>query len=95
MADYLGIALGVFVAVVYPILKGYVTEEFSTKAVEVPKWVKVYGALVALCLVSAFAVLAAFRAAKPDTEITFWVAVVMGFGYEASVEKIFGKPLTA
>lgn len=90
---FLGIALGVLLAVLYPVLKGYITDEFSTKARGLPAWVPKYAALVAFCLITATIVLAGFRSVKPDLQISFWVAVLMGFGYEASIEKLFVKPL--
>jgi predicted Na+-dependent transporter len=94
VGDFLGIALGVLVAVIYPVLKGYIQKEFvTTGAPGVPPWIRKYGALFLFCLVTALIVLAGFRAVKPDVQISFWVALLMGFGYEASVEKVFAKPI--
>src|SRR6266516_3255638 len=91
---FLGIALGVLAAVIYPLVKGYVQETFvATGAPGLPPWIKKYGALFLFCLVTAFIVLAVFRSAKPDTAISFWVAAVMGIGYESTIEKVFAKPL--
>ncbi|RZT13659.1 hypothetical protein EV649_6855 [Kribbella sp. VKM Ac-2569] len=96
MGAFLGITLGVLIAVVYPVLRGYIRKEFGPVAVPgLPPWVKKYAALFAFCAASALIVLAVFKSAKPDTEISFWIALVMGFGYEAVVEKVFAKPLTA
>ncbi|MEU4289324.1 hypothetical protein AB0E63_13975 [Kribbella sp. NPDC026596] len=93
---FLGIALGVLIAVVFPVLKGFVQGQFGAIAAPgLPPWAKKYAGLFAFCLVSALIVLAVFKAAKPDAEISFWVALVMGFGYESIVEKVFAKPLTA
>src|SRR5690348_4523560 len=93
LGAYLGIALGVLIAVVYPLLKGYIQKQYGPTAKPgLPPWIVKYAALFAFCLLSALIVLAAFRAAKPDTSISFWVALVMGFGYESSVEKFFAKP---
>jgi len=92
--SFIGIALGVLVAVVYPILKGYIQKQFPPLAAPgFPPWVKKYAALTIFCLLTALIVLAVYRAANPDTHITFWVALVMGFGWESSVEKVFAKPL--
>jgi predicted Na+-dependent transporter len=89
-AVYFGIALGVLVAVLYPVLKGYIQKDFGpTAAPGLPPWVAKYARLFVFCLLSALIVLAVFRAARPDVRITFWVAIVMGFGYEATVEKVF------
>jgi hypothetical protein len=89
---YLGIALGVLIAVVYPVLKGYIKQEFGPIAAPgLPPWVVKYSALFAFCLLTALILLAVLRAAKPDAQIGFWAALLMGFGYEASVEKVFSK----
>ncbi|MFD7160994.1 hypothetical protein ACFV9C_40870 [Kribbella sp. NPDC059898] len=96
MEAFLGIALGVLIAIVYPVLKGYVKKQFGpTARLGLPAWVPKYAALLVFCAVSALILLAVVKAAKPDLRITFWPALVMGFGYEAAIEKIFAKPLTA
>jgi predicted lysophospholipase L1 biosynthesis ABC-type transport system permease subunit len=93
---FFGIALGVLIAVIFPVLKGYVLGQFGpTAAPGLPPWVKKYGALFLFSLVTALIVLAVFRNVKPDTEISFWFALLLGFGYEASIEKAVQKPLTA
>src|SRR4051812_36414877 len=94
LAAFLGIAAGVLVAVVYPVLKGYIQKEFvPTAALRLPPWVKRYAALFLFCLTTALVVLAVYRSTNPDTDISFWTALVMGFGWESSVEKVFAKPL--
>lgn len=93
IGPFLGIALGVLVAITYPILKGYVKETFGPTQGVLPPWVKDYGLLMLFCLMTAFIALALYRSSNPDAEISFWVAVVMGFGWEASVEKAFAPPL--
>jgi len=90
---YGGVSLGVLVAVIYPVLKGYVTKEFQpTLAPGLPPWLKKYGALALFCFVTALIVLGVYRSTSPDSEITFWAALALGFGWEASVEKLFAKP---
>ncbi len=96
MEAFLGIALGVLIAVLYPVIRGYVKKEFGPTAKPgLPPWVKKYAALLVFCLVSALIVLAAFKAVKPDAQISFLGAVLMGIGYEAVVEKVVRKPLAA
>jgi hypothetical protein len=96
MEAFLGIALGVLIAVVYPVVWGYIKGQFGPVAAPgLPPWVKKYGALLVFCLASALIVLAVFKAAKPDAQVSFWAALVMGFGYEAIVEKVIAKPLAA
>ena len=90
---WLAIALGVFVAVLYPILYRYIRKEFPVTAGLVPPWVnqvsKKYGGLFVFSLMTAFIVLGLYRSAHPDTHLGFWTAVAMGFGFEATVEKLF------
>jgi hypothetical protein len=91
---FLGIALGVLVAIVYPILKGYITREFApTAGPRLPPWVKKYAALAAFCLLTAFVVLGFYRSNNPEADLSFWAAVVLGFGWESTVEKLFASPL--
>lgn len=89
---WLSIALGVFVAVLYPVLYRYIRKEFPATAGLVSPWVKEvfkkYGALFVFSLLTAFIVLGLYRSAHPDTKLGFWTAVAMGFGFEASLEKV-------
>ncbi len=85
---WLSIALGVFVAVVYPVLYRYIRREAGLVSPWVKEQFKKYGALFAFSLTTAFIVLSLYRSAHPDTKLGFWTAVGMGFGFEASVEKV-------
>jgi hypothetical protein len=89
---WLSIALGVFVAVLYPVLYRYIKGEFPTTAGVFSPWVKgiliKYGALFAFSLATAFIVLGIYRSNHPDAKLGFWTAVTMGFGFEAIVEKV-------
>jgi hypothetical protein len=91
-ATWLSIALGVFVAVVYPVLFRYIRKEFPATAAVISPWVKEafkkYGALFLFSLLTAFIVFSVYRANHPDAKLGFWTAVCMGFGFEASLEKI-------
>jgi hypothetical protein len=90
---WLSIALGVLIAVVYPVLYRYILQEFPPTAGIVSPWAKQlfkkYGALSIFSLITAFVVLGLYRSTHPDAKLGFWTAVCMGFGFEASVEKIF------
>ncbi len=89
---WLSIALGVFAAVVYPVLYRYIRKEFPPTAGLLSPWMKEqfkkYGALFAFSLLTAFIVLSVYRSGHPDTKLGFWAAVGMGFGFEATVEKL-------
>ena len=89
---WLSIALGVLVAVIYPVLYRYILQEFPPTAAIVSPWLKQllkkYGSLFVFSLITAFVVLGLYRSTHPDTKLSFWAAVCLGFGFESSVEKI-------
>jgi hypothetical protein len=89
---WLSIALGVFIAVIYPVLYRYIRKEFPPTAAIISPWVKEvtkkYGALFVFSLLSAFVVFGLYRSNHPDARLGFWTAVCMGFGFEASIEKV-------
>jgi Na+/melibiose symporter-like transporter len=85
---YFYIGLGVLVAVLYPVIVGWFRREFRfTKGI--PPWLVKYVALLVFCAFTAFVVLVIYRANHPDTELRFYTAVMLGFGWESSVEKIW------
>ena len=93
LAVYLTVALGVSVAVVYPVVLGYIRQQFPPATAGVlPPWVKRYGALLVFSLLTSLIVLAVYKGANPNTNITFWGALAIGFGWESSVEKVFTPP---
>ncbi|GAA1695693.1 hypothetical protein GCM10009745_46900 [Kribbella yunnanensis] len=91
MDDYLGIALGVLAAILYTFLKGYIQKDFGATA-GLPPWVPKYVRLFLFCLVTALVLLAIVRSLKPDLQLTFWQALLAGFGYEATIEKLKSRP---
>jgi hypothetical protein len=89
-AAFVGLAIGVVVAVAYPVLRGFIRKEFPPVAgTRMPPWVRRYGGLLLFSLVTAFVLLAIYRSTNPTTELGFWPAVVMGFGWEAIIEKLW------
>jgi protein-S-isoprenylcysteine O-methyltransferase Ste14 len=89
MVTYAGVALGVALAVVYPVLKGYIKKQFPpVAALSLPPWVKKYTALLVFSLITALILLAVYRANNPDTDLGLWKALLLGFGWEASMEKL-------
>jgi hypothetical protein len=90
---YLYIALGVFLAVLYPLLWGWFREAFpKPEGVKISPQVMRYIKLFAFCFVTAFIVLLIYRSSHPDAKLGFYAAVSLGFGWESSVEKIFSPP---
>ncbi len=100
MADVwmlLGVALGVFIAVLYPGLYGYIRKEFpAEQGPYIPQWMKEhakkYGALFAFSLITALIVLSFYRNANPDATVTFWRSAgarlrLGGVGGEAGVSQ--------
>jgi predicted lysophospholipase L1 biosynthesis ABC-type transport system permease subunit len=87
---YFGIALGVCIAIVYPVLRGFVTKQFPpTAAPGLPPWVKKYSALLVFSLLTALIILATYKSANPHKDISFFAALGLGFGWESSIEKVF------
>ena len=93
IATFFAIALGIVVAIAYTLLLGWYRKAFpQTAAPGLPGWVKKYGLLLLLSLVAAFIILVGYRAANPTVTISFYTAVLLGFGWEASVEKLLNPP---
>lgn len=91
---YLAISLGVLVAVLWPILRGFITKEFKPLAAPgLPPWLKKYGALLIFSMATGLIALAIWDSANPDAEAPrFLVAFLIGFGWEAAIEKFINKP---
>jgi len=87
----LSIALGVVIAVVYPILMGYVRGVFTATA-GMPPWFKKYSALLVFSLLTGLIVLAIYEQTNPGQEVSFLGGLLLGFGYESSLEKLVVKP---
>lgn len=87
------IALGVLVAVLYPVLWGWYKDAFPRPGgTKIPPQVKKYIGLLIFCLVTAFIVLVFYRSSHPDARLGFYTSVLLGFGWESSVEKVFNPP---
>src|SRR4051812_44061623 len=85
---YLAVVLGVFVAVVYPILWAYVTHNFPHGETGVLPWVKKYVILFVFCVVTA-ALLIAYNRSHGGTPLTISSGFIFGFTYEATIEKMW------
>ena len=90
---YVGLTLGVIIAVLYPVLWGHFRQVWPAQAAPgLPDWARKYLLLLAFSLVTAFVLLVIFRNANPTAILSFYQAVFLGFGWEASIEKIFNPP---
>jgi hypothetical protein len=93
VANLLGVALGVAISIVLPVLRGYIQRDFVTIKGTLPPWVKKYGRLALFSVITALIILAIYESTDPKTKLTFLGAVLLGFGWEAAVEKFLRPPL--
>lgn len=89
-----GVIVGVLLSVVLPVLRGYIRREFVATASTVPPWVKKYSALAAFAIATAIIVLAIYDSTNPEGALRFLPAVLLGFGWEASIEKFMRPPVS-
>jgi hypothetical protein len=92
--NFLWISCGVIVAVIFPVLSGFMRSEFPpTGSVSVlPPWVKKYGALLLFSLVTSVVCLAIWRSTHPDSHMEWFTAFLLGFGWESTIEKFQKNP---
>lgn len=85
-------AIGVVIAVLFPLLSGFIRREFpTTAAVGIPPWLRKYGALLVFSLVTSLIVVAIFRSQTPDEDVAWYTAFLLGFAWEATIEKFTRK----
>ncbi|MCA0250481.1 MAG: hypothetical protein LCH93_28030 [Proteobacteria bacterium] len=85
---YWAISGGVLVGVLHPVLLGFIRKQFPpTAGSGFPPWAKKYGGLFVFCLVTALIVLAVWKNANPDARLEWFTAFLLGYGWEAFVEK--------
>jgi hypothetical protein len=87
-------AFGSIVAVIFPVLKGFISKAFTpTRAIGLPGWVVKYLALFVFGVVTAVIVLAIYQAQNPTvTSIPWYTAFLLGFGSESVIEKFTNTP---
>ena len=77
---------------VYPTVYGLVRKHFPQEARAMPSWLKSalkkYGILFFFCIITAIVVVAVYRQSS-EANLPFWKAILLGFGFEATVEKLF------
>lgn len=89
---YVWMAVGVFIAVVFPVISGFIRKEFPpTAATGLPPWLKKYGALFLFCLITALICLAIWKSNNPNKSLEWYTALLYGFCYESAIEKLFSK----
>jgi hypothetical protein len=86
LSAFFGIALGVVISVVLPPLSAYVKKMFRPTAASID--LQKYLVLGIFSLVVALLVLAGYRLTNPSTTINFYLAIVIGYTWESTVEKI-------
>jgi hypothetical protein len=90
---WLFICLGVVISIVLPMLSSYVRNQFGVGTAGIVD-LKKYGALALFSALTAIIVPAIYRQAEPDKELIFFLALLTGYGWEATIEKIgFGPKL--
>jgi hypothetical protein len=88
LAAYMYIVLGVLVAVLLPVLSAYIRAEFpSIEGVGLPPWLKRYLLLFVFSLIVAVVSLALWESQNPTTELHWFTAFLIGFGWESALEK--------
>lgn len=93
--EYVWIVVGVFVAVIHPVLLGLIRKDFPpvTKGT-MPPWLKKYGGLFLFCALTGVIVLAIYKstATNPNTVMQWYTAFLLGYGWEAFIEKWQKQP---
>lgn len=92
LGPFAWVSVGVIVAVIFPVLSGFVRKEFKpTAAVGLPPWAKKYGALLLFSLITALICLAGWRSTHPNDTLHWFTAFLLGFGWESAIEKLQKK----
>jgi hypothetical protein len=85
--SYLCVSFGVLIAVVLPVLVGFIKKQFPPTTEGLPPWAKKYGGLLLFSLVTALPCLAIFKTQHPGESLDFFKAFLLGFGWESAIEK--------
>lgn len=88
-AELAVVAAGVIVAIVWPLLRALIKQEFPvTKSVGVPPWLRRSLVLLAFAGVTAALVLAWLKSESGGASLTWYQGFLAGFAWESAVEKI-------
>ena len=85
------VALGAIVAVIFPVLSGFIHKDFSTASIGLPPLVKKYGALLLFSVITAVICLAIWRSTHQNDTLRWFTAFLLGFGWESAIEKFQKK----
>jgi hypothetical protein len=93
---YLWVVLGVFVAVVFPIIKAWIAPKpEGVVARGLPPWAVKYLKILAFALVTGVIVLAIYLAASNEDPLQtarWFTLFLLGFSWESTIEKFMNKP---
>jgi len=91
---YLWMSVGVFIAIIFPILRAAVTPPPKVVGPGLPPWLKKYALLLVFCAVTGVILLAIYLAANPNAlaKLMWYTAFLFGFSWESAIEKITTKP---
>jgi hypothetical protein len=89
---YLWVALGVFVAVIFPLLRAAIGPKPMGVLGGIPPWLKKYLLILAFSLVTAIIVLAIYLSSTEGglKTVQWFTLFLLGFAWESTIEK-FGK----
>ena len=92
LVTYVWVVVGIIISVVLPVLSGLVRKEFPpTAGVGLPPWVRKYTILLLFAAVTGVIVLAGYGEANPDARLSTEGAIILGFSWEAFLEKFTKK----
>lgn len=91
---YVWICVGVIVAVIWPMLKAKLRKFMQVGGVGLPAWLKPYLVLLAFAVVTGLIIFAQWRTQHPTGTLEWYAAFLLGFAWEATIEKITTTPKT-
>lgn len=93
VVTWLWMCLGVVISILLPVLAAAVRSQFGSSTAGIVD-LKKYLLLGAFSGLTAILLLAVYRQAKPDESITVYAALLAGYGWQATLEKIgFGPKI--
>jgi hypothetical protein len=88
---WIWMCVGVLVSVALPPLSSYVRSQFGATTAATVNFKK-YGALLMFSALTALVILAAYRAAKPNAQVAWYAALLAGYAWAATLEKLGFDP---